>query len=1071
MATTKGNTRPALVSDLRKLLAQPSPTIPLYFESTLEKMTVFKNAVNVYVTTGQAEIARRQEKHKTVIRREQEKVVKMNAEIEQFRVNEMNLMKTLKKEQEEKAEAEAKLAEYNARLKDVEENRGAVDAELEDLRSRTDKLKLEKSQDLAKLEHQVALNEPEARALGDLLKWSVQGVQRDVLRITFTHIDESDWGREFSFVVDLSEKTYKVTTSSPLLPQMSALVEWLNETREFYWFVKKVRMAFQQVATVAWFVSVWRRGLSSEHNLSCMATTTVQLKNTMDSSTLPKPTRKATSPAQPLQQPFPPQAPFPYHQHQQGYYYPQPGYPQGYFAQTPDQQQQQQFAQWAFQQMMFNSQQQQQQQHQQHQHQHQQMGGMPGVPDFQRARTGSGAAQEYSGYPPQMMHLGFQSGTPPPPPMHYGSIGRAAGADHQGFHPYRRPGGGPIQPQRSPSANQEFGFQPYPPVHPGYPQPQRPYAREMNGSNSSLHSNGSGSGRQRTGSNPRAPNGQRHGRNQSVGSSITATSARPESDRSVTPPARQTTASPVSPVQSPTASSAPQLPNGRNQPTSGSSAMRPVKPSPLSQQTFTDKRLSRDDSTLEAPHAALPKTNGLKGRLRRALSFSAIQTLDEAEEGKEKLGSRRKAIEKANKANAALQKQQQQQQQQEPTAESPGAAESIRTTASKKPSRSLFNRKLNASTDNISLQSTVSSASVMIRKLGSMGKLARRNSLAGLTGLFKDKKDKDKGHKAEVSEASVTHATVEVDRVPGPSAVGTGVMDDMTGLSPAAKLARQHTLKSNAQAAERAKLEAQAAAAAAAAAEANRVEEEDEDGSEEFDPAAHMTGGFDDEDITVRLEQTRIAEPEEEEEVWAVGIRRSVERTRKPIKGILRNAENFNQEKYLDKENAPSIRQRSNSETNPSSQPGPLARIPSPDPDHIDGLHRSSSPHETLKSTFSADFGEFTTPSLSISDKSSFTYTHPALNSSAPVLSSIGNTPSMAQRSATAPGRRRLTFATNLSVYDTFAPSTYDRRSEPATCNRLTPALAQRIKEELNSYKMEEMEVHASSRIHTHFFA
>ncbi|CCO38244.1 hypothetical protein BN14_12412 [Rhizoctonia solani AG-1 IB] len=67
----------------------------------------------------------------------------MNAEIEQFRVDEMNLMKTLKREQEEKAEAEAKLAEYNAQLKDVEENRAAVDVELEDLRSRTDKLKLD----------------------------------------------------------------------------------------------------------------------------------------------------------------------------------------------------------------------------------------------------------------------------------------------------------------------------------------------------------------------------------------------------------------------------------------------------------------------------------------------------------------------------------------------------------------------------------------------------------------------------------------------------------------------------------------------------------------------------------------------------------------------------------------------------------------------------------------------------------------------------------------------------------------------------------------------------------------
>ncbi|KAF8708339.1 Chromosome segregation protein Spc25, partial [Rhizoctonia solani] len=215
MATTKGNTRPALVTDLRRLLAQPNPTIPLYFESTLEKMTAFKSAVNAYVASGQAEIARRQDKHKSVLRREHEKVVKMNAEIEQFRVDEMNLMKTLKKEQEEKAEAEAKLAEYNSQLKDVEETRATVDAELEDLRSRTDKLKLEKSQDMAKLEHQVALNEPEARALSDLLKWTVEGVQRDVLCIKFTHIDESDWAREFSFVVDLSEQTYKGMFGSP----------------------------------------------------------------------------------------------------------------------------------------------------------------------------------------------------------------------------------------------------------------------------------------------------------------------------------------------------------------------------------------------------------------------------------------------------------------------------------------------------------------------------------------------------------------------------------------------------------------------------------------------------------------------------------------------------------------------------------------------------------------------------------------------------------------------------------------------------------------------------------------
>lgn len=44
------------------------------------------------------------------------------------------------------------------------------------------------------------------------------------------------------------------------------------------------------------------------------------------------------------------------------------------------------------------------------------------------------------------------------------------------------------------------------------------------------------------------------------------------------------------------------------------------------------------------------------------------------------------------------------------------------------------------------------------------------------------------------------------------------------------------------------------------------------------------------------------------------------------------------------------------------------------------------------------------------------------------------------------PQNRRATFAQNLSVHSTWPPALYDRRGEPATCNRLTPTLAQRIK-------------------------
>jgi hypothetical protein len=39
----------------------------------------------------------------------------------------------------------------------------------------------------------------------------------------------------------------------------------------------------------------------------------------------------------------------------------------------------------------------------------------------------------------------------------------------------------------------------------------------------------------------------------------------------------------------------------------------------------------------------------------------------------------------------------------------------------------------------------MSTASVVIRKQGYIGKLSRRNSLMGITPLFKDKKDKEGG--------------------------------------------------------------------------------------------------------------------------------------------------------------------------------------------------------------------------------------------------------------------------------------------------------------------------------------
>ncbi|KAF9042049.1 hypothetical protein BJ165DRAFT_243640 [Panaeolus papilionaceus] len=859
-----------------------------------------------------------------------------------------------------------------------------------------------------------------------------------------------------------------------------------------------------------------------------------------------------------------------------------------------------------------------------------------------------------------------------------------------------------------------------------------PYARpDASGSSSSLNSGGSG--RQRTnsnqsssshrgaptsnsghGSSPRSspapqnasssssgggsPNSRPslgpHHRNTSTGSNVSASAGglRPS-------PSSTTTATTSGSVVVSPASGTSVVSSSSSSGTSGSGASSPgaplprlTRPSPLSQGTFTasgiaEKRMSRDDIDLggsaplvEASSHGAGRSGGggggLKGRLRRALSFNVLKEEEEAEaelaKKKEKEKEKAKDEEEEEidddesikasvvngkmKANAKLVAPPLKMTQSLPgtrvpgrqgTLNSPGTdhddaastAPTLQSTAGtaapKKKGRaaSLFNSRLNASTDNISLSSTVSSASVMIRKLGAMGKLARRNSLAGITSLFKDKKDKEgkekkdgkdgkskkeKSAKGNASEASVSHVTAELDRM------GVGEGDGMHGLSPAAKLARQHTLKSNAEAAARAKREKEAKDArekeekegqggangvngvnggpagvptwdkntatrsATSPVKAHATQgagvrinedgtrtliEEDDDESDDGHSRGqrgpgssvghgtydHHADGWDEdedwdideeeeeEDVTIRVGNAAATgqdgrgwtegrssgesdaststagatgyasgsgyyagqplRDEPEMEPWAVDVRRSVERTRKPTKGILKRAETYDQTRYLqDQTNL--TRARSNSYTSPASQNelGPLARIPSPDPDHIDGLHRhgshSSGHHSSTTTTFldtipslpplsfdsssslDTSFGTPTkdlpaTPGDSTTSqqnhRASAIFQHPNFNSSAPALSTMGGSgsgstaPTLTHRSATTPSKR-LMFATNLSVYDTFSASVYDRRSEPATWSRLTPALAQRIKEELNSYKMEEMEVHASSRVHTQFF-
>jgi kinetochore protein Spc25, fungi type len=104
---------------------------------------------------------------------------------------------------------------------------------------------------------------PEWLACEQRLCCVVEGIDRHQLLIRFSHLHIFDLDREFSFVIDVSTRFYKgwqcfhpfgyfahialvssVITSTPSLPTLPILIGELNQSRNVYSFIQKIRCAF-----------------------------------------------------------------------------------------------------------------------------------------------------------------------------------------------------------------------------------------------------------------------------------------------------------------------------------------------------------------------------------------------------------------------------------------------------------------------------------------------------------------------------------------------------------------------------------------------------------------------------------------------------------------------------------------------------------------------------------------------------------------------------------------------------------------------------------------------------------
>lgn len=388
--------------------------------------------------------------------------------------------------------------------------------------------------------------------------------------------------------------------------------------------------------------------------------------------------------------------------------------------------------------------------------------------------------------------------------------------------------------------------------------------------------------------------------------------------------------------------------------------------------------------------AALNKKEGKKegksSRLRRAFSFgsaaelrkaSAENSAAAASNERAKLRKDRYADEQEALQAAEIQKQ-----------EAAGLGEGIYSGQG---------HFFTGSTDNLSISSTASSASVMIRKMGKGMKKGSRS----LVGLFRPKSvvgvPAADSAVPEVSMAQVSMVTVEAEREK--VNVNANPHDQAGGGTGFPKLER------------------------------NSMD------------AAHIASeprpSFGDRPASSRPDSSRgrrsiVGGEEERAKVLAAVKKGILKREFYPYRSNISN--------HVDMQLAGTD----------SGQVSPLARpvdTKTPDFNLPQIPHFNDSPHSSAPTTPTDDnprSGHRKTDSVNIEGEEYFLSLANFTNSDA---KSLPGTP----RSLAA---RNISFSPRIQFHDTWPPGEYDRRGEIATCNRLTPLLAQQIKEELNTFKM-----------------
>ena len=154
---------------------------------------------------------------------------------------------SLQKEVAETSEMQAAIASVTAQRDARAQDRNRLRAEIVATQKQISQRLAAQQQHAQDLEAQARFNAPELNFWTDYLCLRIEGAgQADRLKFVFTHVDESDWGREAWFELDTERQDYAIAALRPKLESedVERCLGRLNDNRDLGTFLGGMRELF-----------------------------------------------------------------------------------------------------------------------------------------------------------------------------------------------------------------------------------------------------------------------------------------------------------------------------------------------------------------------------------------------------------------------------------------------------------------------------------------------------------------------------------------------------------------------------------------------------------------------------------------------------------------------------------------------------------------------------------------------------------------------------------------------------------------------------------------------------------